>query len=116
MGGLSFLYPAFLIGGLAIAVPIILHLLRRRAETVVEFPAVRLLHKAPIEQQRRRRLREIILLILRVAALLLLAIAFARPYFTGQSSAATAPITLVAVDTSMSMTAPKQFDAAKEAA
>jgi hypothetical protein len=116
MGGLSFLYPAFLIGALAISVPIILHLLRRKTETVVEFPAVRLLEKAPIEQQRRRRLREIILLILRVSALLLLAFAFARPYFTGVGAIATAPITLVAIDTSMSLTAPKQFDAARDAA
>ncbi len=116
MGGLSFLYPAFLLGALAISVPIILHLLRRKTETVVEFPAVRLLEKAPIEQQRRRRLREIILLILRVTALLLLAFAFARPYFTGASAMASAPITLVAIDTSMSMTAPKQIDAVKEAA
>lgn len=116
MGGLSFLYPAFLIGALAISVPIILHLLRRKTETVVDFPAVRLLEKAPIEQQRRRRLREIILLILRVAALLLLAFAFARPYFTGAGAIASAPITLVAIDTSMSLTAPKQIDAVKDAA
>lgn len=116
MGGLSFLYPAFLIGGLAIAVPIILHLLRRKTETIVDFPAVRLLTKAPLEQQRRRRLREIILLVLRVAALLLLALAFARPYLTSAGAAATAPVTLVALDTSMSLTAPKQFEAAREAA
>jgi len=114
--GLSFLYPAFLLGALAISVPIILHLLRRKTETVVEFPAVRLLEKAPVEQQRRRRLREIILLVLRVAALLLLAFAFARPYFTGASAIATAPITLVAIDTSMSLTAPKQIDAVRDAA
>lgn len=113
---MGFLYPAFLLGALAISVPIVLHLLRRRTETVVDFSAVRLLHKAPIEQQRRRRLREIILLALRVAALLLLAFAFARPYLTGAEALATAPITLVAVDTSMSLTAPKQFDAVREAA
>ncbi len=113
---MSFLYPAFLLGALAISVPIILHLLRRKTETVVEFPAVRLLQKAPIEQQRRRRLREIILLVLRVAALLLLAFAFARPYFTSAGAIATAPITLVAIDTSMSLTAPKQIDAVREAA
>ena len=71
MFGLSFLYPLFLLGALAVAIPIALHLLRRRTEKVVEFPAVRLLHKAPVQQQRRRRLREIILLALRVAALAL---------------------------------------------
>jgi Aerotolerance regulator N-terminal/von Willebrand factor type A domain len=114
--GLSFLAPLFLVGALAVAVPIVLHLLRRRTETVVEFPAVRLLHSAPIEQQRRRRLRELILLALRITALLLLATAFARPYLTGASLSLTAPVTMVAVDTSMSLSAPGQMDAARAAA
>jgi hypothetical protein len=114
--GLSFLAPVFLLGALAAAIPIVLHLLRRRTETVVEFPAVRLLHKAPIEQQRRRRLREIILLALRVTALALLAAAFARPYFTDAGLALSAPVTMVAVDTSMSLSAPGQMDAARDAA
>lgn len=116
MGGLSFLYPAFLLGALAVSVPIVLHLLRRRTEMVVDFPAVRLLQKAPVEHQRRRRLREILLLVLRVAALLLLAFAFARPYFAGASAVATAHVTLVAIDTSMSLSAPAQIDAVREAA
>ena len=81
MFGVSFLYPLFLVGALAVAIPIALHLFRRRTGRVVEFPAVRLLHKAPVQRQRRRRLRELILLALRVTALALLALAFARPYF-----------------------------------
>jgi hypothetical protein len=114
--GLSFLYPLFLIGAAAAAIPIALHLFRRRTESIVDFPAVRLLQKAPVEQQRRRRLRELILLALRVAALALLAFAFARPYFRTAASAIAAPITVVALDTSMSMSAPGQFDAARQAA
>ena len=46
MGGLSFLSPLFLLGALAVAVPIVLHLFRRRTETVVDFPAVQLLQRA----------------------------------------------------------------------
>lgn len=114
--GLSFLYPAFLLGALAVAVPIVLHLLRRRTEVVVEFPAVRLLHKAPLEQRRRRRIRELLLLALRVAALVLLALAFARPYMVGQGLAVSTPATVVLVDTSMSLTAPGQAEAVREAA
>ena len=86
MFGVSFLYPLFLVGAAAVAIPIVLHLFRRRTEMVVDFPAVRLLHKAPVEQQRRRKLRELILLALRVAALALLALAFARPYFQDRTS------------------------------
>ena len=113
---MSFLYPLFLIGGLAIAIPIVLHLFRRKTDLIVEFPAVRLLEKAPVERQRRRRLRELILLALRVGALLLLAFAFARPYFDRAAGAIPAPVTVVALDTSLSLTAPGQFSAAQQGA
>jgi hypothetical protein len=116
MFGLSFLYPLFLAAAAAVAIPIALHLFRRRTETVVDFPAVRLLHKAPVEQQRRRRIRELMLLALRVAALALLAFAFARPYFKSTVSAVATPVTVVALDVSMSMSAPGRFDAARRAA
>jgi hypothetical protein len=116
MGGLSFLSPLYLLGALAVAVPIVLHLFRRRTETVVDFPAVRLLSASPIEQQRRRRLRELVLLALRVTALLLLAGAFARPYLASATLAADAPVTVVAVDTSFSLSAPATFARARELA
>lgn len=116
MGGLSFLSPLFLIGAVAAAIPILLHLFHRKTEIVVDFPAVRLLTRVPVQQHRRRQLRELILLALRVAALVLLALSFARPYFLGAAAPETAPLTIVAVDTSMSMTAPGQFDRARAAA
>lgn len=116
MFGLSFLYPLFLIGAAAISIPIALHLFRRKTDIVVDFPAVRLLEKAPVERQRRRRLRELILLALRVSALALLAVAFARPYFDQGTVAMPAPITVIALDTSLSLSAPGQFDAARQAA
>jgi Aerotolerance regulator N-terminal/von Willebrand factor type A domain len=103
---MSFLYPAFLIGALAIAIPIVLHLLRREVAPEVPFTAVRLLHRAPVERAERRRLRDLILLAARVAALLLLAAAFARPYVQG---AAPAPMRIVAIDRSYSMGAPGVF-------
>jgi Aerotolerance regulator N-terminal/von Willebrand factor type A domain len=116
MFGLSFLYPFFLAAVVAAAIPVILHLFRRRTETVVDFPAVRLLQKAPVEHQRRRRLRELILLALRVAALVLLAFAFARPFFRSAAAAIATPVSVVALDESMSMSAPAQFESAKQLA
>ena len=59
---------------------------------------------------------EILLLVLRVAALILLAVSFARPYFAGMMAPASMPLTVIAVDTSMSMTAPGQFARARDAA
>jgi len=104
---MSFLYPAFLLGGLAIAVPIVLHFLRRDVAPTVPFSAVRLLRRSPIARSKRRRLRDILLLAARVAALLLLAAAFARPYL---ASAAHGPgLRIIAVDRSFSMNAPGRF-------
>ena len=109
---MAFLYPAFLIGALAIAIPIVLHLLRRDVAPEVPFAAVRLLRRSP-ERAERRRLRDLLLLLARVAALLLLAAAFARPYAQG---VAPAPVRVVAIDRSYSMGAPGLFARALELA
>ena len=116
MFGVSFLSPLFLIGALAAAVPILLHLFHRKTDVVIDFPAVSLLTKAPVQHHRRRQLRELILLVLRVAALVLLAVSFARPYVAGAAAPASAPVTVVALDTSMSLSAPGQFAQAQRAA
>lgn len=116
MFGLSFLTPLFLAGVAAAAIPIAIHLFYRRAEPVVDFAATRFLRRAPVEQARRRRLRELLLLALRVTALCLLALSFARPYFAQSAAALSAPATMVLVDTSVSMTAPGQFERARQAA
>ncbi|MCA1562784.1 MAG: BatA domain-containing protein [Acidobacteria bacterium] len=105
---MSFLYPAFLVGAVAIALPIVLHLLRRDVAPEVPFSSVRLLKRSPVERTRRRRLRDLLLLAARVAALLLLAAAFARPYAT-TAAATDQGVLLVAVDRSYSMTAPGRF-------
>jgi hypothetical protein len=112
MFGLSFLSPLFLFGIAAAAIPVAIHLFYRRTEPVIEFSAMRFLRHAPVEHSRRRRLREMLLLALRVAALLLLAFAFARPYLTESAAALATPATVVMVDTSVSMSAPGQFERA----
>ena len=109
---MAFLSPLFLIGALAAAIPVLLHLLKRQPEARVRFAAVKLLTAAPVEQTRKRFLRELLLLALRVAALVLLALAFARP-FLAASSAVSSAVTVVALDTSLSMSAPGTFDRAR---
>jgi hypothetical protein len=107
----GFLSPLFLAAGAAaVAIPIAIHLLYRRADPVVEFAATRYLRRAPVEQASRRRLREWILFALRVAALILLGLAFARPFFSQSAAALSAPATMVLIDTSVSMSGPGQFD------
>ncbi|MBP7779627.1 MAG: BatA domain-containing protein [Acidobacteria bacterium] len=106
MFGLGFLAPAFLAGLLAVAVPIALHLYRRRTDKVIEFPAAQMLPASPVARQERRRLRDLLLLALRVAALVLLAVSFARPYLATGDPAVGGGTTIVAVDVSLSTSAP----------
>jgi hypothetical protein len=113
---ISFLSPLFLAGAAAAAIPLLLHLLKREPEQRIRFSAVRLLRNAPVEHTSRRHLRELLLLALRIAALLLLAVAFARPFLTAGAAQAGSGITVIALDTSMSMSAPGQFDRAKQLA
>jgi len=112
----SFLAPLFLAGAAAAAIPIVLHLLKREPEARVQFAAVKLLKKAPVEHTQRRHLRELILLALRVTALVLLALAFARPFFATGAASASTGVTVVALDTSYSMSAPGRFDRARQLA
>ena len=107
---MSFLFPAFLLGAVAIAIPILLHLVRRERGPVVPFSAVRFVRRSEAVRTRRPRLRELLLLALRVAALLLLTVAFARPFV--DDGAPARPITVVAIDRSLSMSAPEQMERA----
>ena len=113
---LSFLAPLFLAGAAAAALPIVLHLLKRQPEARVKFAAVKMLKRAPVEHTQKRHLRQLILLALRVTALILLALAFARPFFATGAALGTAGVTIVALDTSMSVSAPGRFERAKELA
>jgi hypothetical protein len=98
----SFLSPLFLLLGLAAAVPLLLHLLRRRVGVRMDFPAVRYLLRAEQENRRTMRLRNLLLMLLRVAVVLLLALGAARPIGkwvgTGHAPAAVA----ILIDNSMS--------------
>jgi aerotolerance regulator-like protein/VWA domain-containing protein len=113
---MSFLSPWFLSGAAAAAVPLVLHLLRRSPEQRVRFAAVALLRHAPVEHTATRRLREIALLLLRVAVIVLLALAFARPFFPAAVVTAAVGVTVVALDTSFSLSAPGRFARARQLA
>ena len=84
---MSFLAPLFLLGFLAVAVPIALHLSRRRTPRAIAFPSLMFISKVPYRSVRRRRLRDMALLALRCAALVAVAFAFARPLFDRAAAA-----------------------------
>ena len=78
-----FLAPALLAALLAIAIPIVVHLVQRERRTVVAFPSLMFLRRIPNQSVRRRAIRHWPLLALRILAFALIAIAFARPFLSG---------------------------------
>jgi hypothetical protein len=76
---MGFLAPLFLALGLGAAVPLLIHLLRRRTGVRIEFPAARYLARAEQEHSRRLKLRNLLLMLLRVVAVAGIAVAAAQP-------------------------------------
>jgi hypothetical protein len=77
---ISLLTPAFLAGLAALAVPLLVHLIRRERPDAVEFPSLMFLSRIPQPTVKRRRIRNWWLFALRSVALILLVGAFARPF------------------------------------
>lgn len=99
---MTFLTPALLLLGLAVAVPLILHLLQRQQGPRMVFPALRYLKRAEREHATRIRLRQVLLLAMRVLALLLLAAAAARPFLRGGGSGHEPTSVVLVLDNSLS--------------
>ncbi len=78
-----FLNPFLLFGGLAVASPIVIHLIARKQIKKVAWAAMRFLQVSVARHQKMMDLEELILLILRCALLALLALALARPSLKG---------------------------------
>ncbi len=85
----TFLAPLFLVGALAIAVPVFVHLTHRERKDVIPFPSLMFLRRVPYRTVRRQRIRHWLLLLLRTLAILLLVAAFARPFLDRASLATT---------------------------
>src|SRR5258708_13209607 len=77
---MNFLAPLFLVGALAIAAPIIFHLIRRTSREKMTFSSLMFLQPTPPRVTRRSRLENFWLLLLRCLVLCLLALGFARPF------------------------------------
>lgn len=99
MGALS---PLFFAAGLAVGVPIFLHLFQRHQTRRVSFPALRYLQRTEREHARQIRLRQLILLLVRVAVVLVLVGAGARLFFNGRGTAHPPTAVVIVLDNSMS--------------
>lgn len=77
---MSFLAPLFLVGALAVAAPVIFHLIRRTSREKITFSSLMFLQPTPPRVTRSSKLENIFLLLLRCLVLCLLALGFARPF------------------------------------
>lgn len=116
---MAFLNPIFLLGAMAAALPVLVHLVRRTRAPRVQFASLMFLRKIEQKTIRRRKLRNLLLLLMRCAALLLLALAFARPFFTGSSPVSASgdhTSTVILIDGSYSMRYGEVFNRARQSA
>ena len=85
---MGLLAPAFLAGFLAIAIPVVIHMIHRERRETVVFPSLMFLRKIPYKSVRRQKLRHLLLLAVRCLAIAIVVAAFARPFLDRQLSSA----------------------------
>jgi hypothetical protein len=106
------LAPGFLLGALAIALPVILHFLRKQPTEVNTFPTLVFLAKSLRKKARFNSIRRWLVLLARCAIFGLLALAFARPFFA-QPIVSSSTALMIILDNSYSMGAGGQFEKSK---
>src|SRR5471030_758699 len=79
---MNFLNPFFLFGSLALAVPVLIHLVRREKNEIIPFSSLMFLLRVPKASIRQQKIKNLLLMALRLLLLALLVAAFARPYMT----------------------------------
>jgi hypothetical protein len=104
---MSFLNPFLLFGSLALAIPVLIHLVRREKSEIVPFSSLMFLLKVPKRAIRQQKIKNLLLMALRLLIIALLVGAFARPYMTqpakpGSNAAANRGIVMM-LDNSYSM-------------
>ena len=104
---MSFLQPAYLFGLLALAIPVIIHLINFRKPKAVNFSTLAFFQEIQRSTIRRIKIKEWLLLAVRLLALLLIALALARPFlpsFEGSTASSNEPRVIgILVDNSPSM-------------
>lgn len=101
---MNFLFPTFLFGLAAIAIPIIIHLFNFRKYKKVYFTNVQFLKELKQESDSKSKLKEYLILACRILAITCLVLAFAQPFIPGKSKVAQGEKAIsVYVDNSFSM-------------
>lgn len=104
---MQFVYPAFLFGLAALAIPLVIHLFNFRRFKTIYFSNVRFLRQVQEETATKNKLKHILVLISRMLALAFLVLAFAQPFIPAKDQAARSTKRAVSIylDNSFSMEA-----------
>lgn len=103
---MGFVYPYFLFGLLAVAIPIVIHLFNLRRFKKVYFTNVEALKQIELETRKANKTNNILLLLLRCLIIALIVLLFAKPYIKDESRSLVREggnTVLVFVDNSFSM-------------
>ncbi len=101
---MGFLNPLFLLAGVVVLVPIVLHLFYRQESKTFTFPAIRYLLRTEREHARQIRTQQLLLLLLRAAIVTLLVLLGARMFLPGQGGSHDPTALALVIDNSMSTT------------
>src|SRR6476659_5485665 len=114
---MGFFTPWFLAAGLAVGLPVWLHLLRKHKTTPLPFSSLMFFERRTQSSIKHRRLRYLLLLSLRVLFFVLLALAFANPFINRTAANMNSEkLELLVLDNSFSMRAATRLaDAKREA-
>ena len=102
---MQFVYPAFLFGLAALAIPVVIHLFNFRRFKTVYFTNVRFLKQVQEETATKNRLKHLLVLCARLLVLIFLVLAFAQPFIPSPATDKEAVTRAVSVylDNSFSM-------------
>lgn len=98
-----FVQSLFLLAGLAVAIPIVIHLVFRQRAKRIDLGTLRFLRVVLEQNARKRRVMRWLLLCLRLACVALLAFLFARPYLLASRPMGQKQTTVILVDRSATM-------------
>ncbi|MCP5356588.1 MAG: BatA domain-containing protein [Pseudomonadales bacterium] len=116
---MAFLTPLFLVGLLAAAIPIAIHLIRKEKPPKMVFSTLRFLKNTSRKLVLFQQIQQWLLLLLRAAVIALIVVAFARPLFDSNIANlvdAEPESAVILIDSSMSMRYGQRFEQAREAA
>ncbi len=103
---MQLIYPWFSIGLLAVAVPVIIHLLQLRKPQRLLFTNTAFIRDIELVTVQHRKLRQLLLLLARVFGIVTLVLAFCQPIVIAERNGGIAAILNVLVDNSYSMQQP----------